>query len=81
MSKSGVNESLKQNFIKIVLTKNQKRSKRDKKWIRIRKSECVESDETYYYIGKFNTALSPCGVLRVTLYFSKGFLKVVATVL
>ena len=31
MSKSGVNESLKQNFIKIVLTKNQKRSKRDKK--------------------------------------------------
>ena len=49
--------------------------------MRIRKSECVESDETYYYIGKFNTALSLCGVLRVTLYFSKGFLKVVATVL
>jgi len=31
MSKSRVNKSLEQNFIKIILTKDQERDKRDKK--------------------------------------------------
>jgi len=39
----------------------------------IRKSRCVELDETCCCIGKFNMALSLCRVLEVTLYFSKGF--------
>ena len=59
----------------MILTKNQGRSKRDKEEVRIRKSRCVKSDGTYYCIEKFNMALSLCKVLRVTLYFSKGFLE------
>ena len=55
----------------MILTKDQKR-------VQIRKSRYVELDRTYYYIGKFNTALSLCGVLGVTFYFSKGFLKAAA---
>ena len=43
--------------------------------MRIRKSRYVESDRTHYCTGKFNVALSLCGVLEVTLYFSKGFLE------
>jgi len=46
--------------------------------MRIRKSRCIELDGTCCCIGKFNTALSLCGVLGVALYFSKGFLEVAA---
>ena len=49
--------------------------------MRIRKSEYIELDRTHYYIEKFNIALSLCKVLGVTLYFFKGFLKVVANAL
>ena len=76
MSRLRVNESSERNFIKMILTKNQERSKKDKKdkkWIRIRKSRCVELDRTFCYIEKFNTALSLCRVLEVALYYSKGF--------
>jgi len=48
--------------------------------MRIRKSGYVESDGTYCCIGKFNVALSLCGILEVTLYFSEGFLEVIAGV-
>ena len=41
----------------------------------IRKSRYIESDGTYYCTGKFNIALSLCGVMKVTLYFSKDFLE------
>ena len=75
MSRPGVDKSLEQDFIKVILTKDQERNKGDKKWMRIRKSGYVESDRTYYCIGKFNIALSLCGVLEVTLYFSKSFLE------
>ena len=44
----------------------------------IRKSGCIELDKTYCYTRKFNVALSLCGVLVVTLYFSKSFLEVAA---
>ena len=59
----------------MILTKNQERSKRNKKRLRIRKSRCIELDrnKTYYCIWKFNMALSLCKVLGVALYFSKGF--------
>ena len=77
-SRLGVNKSLEQDFIKVILTKNQGRSKEDKKWIRIGKSRYVESDRTYCYIGKFNTALSLCGVLEVAFYFSKDFSEAAA---
>ena len=46
--------------------------------MRIRKSECIESNRTCYCIGKFNVALSLCGVLEVALYFSKSFSEVAA---
>jgi len=48
--------------------------------MRIRKSGCVESDGTHCCIGKFNVALSLCGVLGVTFYFSKGFSEAAARV-
>ena len=73
VSRSGVNESLERDFIKVILTKNQERSKGNKEWIQIGKSKYVESNGTCCYTGKFNVALSLCGVLGVTLYFSKGF--------
>ena len=78
MSRPGVDKSLEQDFIKVILTKDQERNKGDKKWMRIRKSRYVESDGTHYCIGKFNIALSLCGVLEVTLYFSKSFLEAAA---
>ena len=46
--------------------------------MRIRKSGYIESDGTYYCTGKFNTTLSLYKVLRITLYFSKGFSKAAA---
>ena len=76
MSRSRVNESSEWDFIKVILTKNQGRGESNKEWIGIRKSRCVESDRTHYYIGKFNIALSLYGVLEVTLYFSKSFSEV-----
>jgi len=76
MGRSIVDKSSKYNFIKMILTKNQERSKRDKKWIRIKKSRYIESNGTCYYIEKFNMALSLYRVLEVTFYFSKGFLEI-----
>ena len=81
MSKLRVNESLEQDFIKVILTKNQGRSKENKEWMRIKKSRCIKSNGTHYCTGKFNAALSLCGVLGVALYFSKGFLEAVAKAL
>ena len=78
MSRPRVNESLEQDFIKVILTKDQGRSKRNKKWMRIRKSGCVESNQTHCCTGKLNAALSLCRVLRVALYFSEGFSEAVA---
>jgi len=46
--------------------------------MRIRKSGYIESDKTYYCIGKFNMTLSLCRVLRITLYFSEDFSKAAA---
>jgi len=79
MSRPGVNESSEWNFIKVILTKDQEKSKGNKEGMRIRKSRCIRSDGIC--TGKFNTALSLCGVLRVTFYFSKDFLEVVAKAL
>ena len=81
MSRPWVNESLERDFIKVILTKDQGRSNGNKKWMRVRKSRCVESNWTHCYIGEFNTTLSLCGVLRVALYFSKGFSEAVAEAL
>ena len=81
MSRPGVNKSLKQDFTRVILTKDQGRSKRDKEWMRIRKSECVELDGTHCYTRKFNIASSLCRVLKITFYFSKGFLTAVAKAL
>ena len=41
----------------------------------IGKNIYVELDRTHCYIEKFNVALSLCGVLEVTLYFSEDFLE------
>jgi len=60
----------------MILTKDQERSKRDKKRVRIRKSRCVELDRTYCYTRKFNVALSLYKVLGIALYFSKSFSKI-----
>ena len=49
--------------------------------MRVGKSGYVESNRTRCCIGKFNVALSLCGVLGVALYFSKGFLEAAAGVL
>ena len=73
MSRPKVDESLDQSFIKVILTKDQGRSKGNKDWIGIRKSRYIESDRTHYYMGKFNMALSLYGVLGVALYFSEDF--------
>jgi len=45
--------------------------------MRIRKSRCVESNQTCCCTGKFNMALSLYGVLRVALYFSESFSETV----
>jgi len=41
--------------------------------MRIRKSGCVESNQTCCCIEKFNAALSLYRVLGIALYFSEGF--------
>jgi len=81
MSRPGVDESLKQDFIKVILTKDQERSKGDKEWMRIRKSGYIELNGTYCCIGRFNVALSLCGVLGVTFYFYKSFSEAVVETL
>ena len=78
MSRPRVNESSKQDFIKVILTKDQGKGKRNKEWMRIRKSRCIELDGTCCCIEKFNVAFSLCRVLGVTLYFSEGFLEATA---
>ena len=80
VSRPGVNKSSEWNFIKVILTKDWGRSKRNKKWMRIGKSRCVELNRTRYCIGKFNMALSLYGVLGVTLYFSESFSEAAARV-
>ena len=49
--------------------------------MQIGKSRCIELDRTHCCTGKFNVALSLCRVLRITLYFSKGFSEAAAGVL
>ena len=75
MSRPRANESLEQSFIKLILTKNQGRSKKNKKEMWIRKSRYIKLDRTYCCTKKFNTAFSLCKALEITLYFSKGFLE------
>ena len=75
MSRPRVDKSSEWDFIKIILTKDWERSKRDKKRVRIRKSKYIELDRTHCYTGKFNAALSLCRVLGLTLYFSNDFSK------
>jgi len=78
MSRPRVDKSLEWNFIKMILTKDQERSKGDKEWIWIWKSGYVKLDKTHCYTGKFNMALSLCRVLEVALYFSESFSEAVA---
>ena len=76
ISRPEVNKGLECDFIKVILTKDQLRSKENKEWMRIRKSRCFKSNRTCCYTGKFNIALSLCGILGVALYFSENFLEV-----
>ena len=80
VSRPGVDESSEQDFIKVILTKDQGRSKGNKEWMRIGKNGCVELNQTCCCTEKFNTTLCLCRVLEVTLYFSKGFLEVATRV-
>ena len=57
----------------MTLTKDQRRSKANKKKIEVRKNRYIELDRIHCYIRKFNTALSLCRVLGITFYFSEGF--------
>jgi len=78
VSRPGVDESLEWDFIKVILTKNQGKSKRDIERVRIRKSKYIKSDGTCCYTEEFNMALSLCRVLEVTPYFSKSFSEAAA---
>ena len=80
MSRPRVDESSERDFIKMILTKDQGRSKGNEKGMRIRKSGCVESNWTRCCTGEFNATLSLCGVLGVALYFSEGFSEAAAGV-
>jgi len=62
----------------MILTKNQKRSKGNKKRVQIRKSRYIELDRTCCCTGKFNMALSLYRVLEIVLYFFEGFLEAAA---
>ena len=81
MSRPRVNKSLEQDFIKVILTKDQGKSKGNKKWMRVGKSGYVELNWTCCCTGEFNVTLSPCEVLGVAFYFSEGFLEAAARVL
>ena len=76
MSRPEVDESLEQSSIKVILTKDQEKSRKNKEWIRIKRSKCIESNGTCCCTGKFNIALSLCKVLGVALYFFKDFSEV-----
>ena len=78
MSRPRVDESSEWDFIKVILTKDQGRSKRNKEWIRIWKSGYIELNRTHCCIGEFNVTLSLYRVLKVALYFSKDFLEAAA---
>ena len=78
MSRPGVDKSSEWDFIKVILTKDQGRSKGNEKEMRIRKSRCVESNWTCCCTGEFNVTLSLCRVLEVALYFSEGFSEAAA---
>ena len=80
MSRPGVDESSERGFIKVILTKDQERSKESKKWMRVRKSGCVELNQTRCCTEEFNATLSLYKVLEVALYFSKGFSEAAARV-
>ena len=80
MSRPRVNKSSEWDFIKVILTKDQRRGKGNKKWTRIGKSGCIKLDRTHCCIRKFNMALSLYRVLEVAFYFSKSFLEVTARV-
>jgi len=67
MSRPRVDKNSKQGFIKMILTKYQERSKRNKDRVEIRKSRYIELDRTYYCTEKFNITLSLCKVLEVVL--------------
>ena len=64
MSRPGADKSFEWDFIKVILTKDQERSKGDKKQMRVRKSGYIKSDRTYYCTEKFNMALSLYRVLE-----------------
>ena len=49
--------------------------------MKIGKSGYIKLDRTHCCTGKFNTALSLCGVLEIAFYFSEGFSEVAAGVL
>ena len=79
MSKPRVDESLERNFIKVILTKNQGRSKGNKEWMRIRKNKCIELNWTRCCTGKFNAAVKIidyglCFYFLFSLYFLFLFL-------
>ena len=76
MSRPRVNESSEWDFIKVILTNNQGRSEEDKKQMQIRKNRCIKQNRTHYCIEKFNMAFSLYRVLKIALYFPKGFLEV-----
>ena len=80
MSRLRVDESSEWDFIKVILTKDQGRSKGNEKGMRIRKSRCIESNWTRCCTEEFNMALSLCRVLGVALYFSEGFSEAAAGV-
>jgi len=80
MSRPGVDESSERDFIKVILTKDQGKRKGKEKGMRIRKSGCVESNQTCCCTGEFNATRSLCGVLGVTLYFSEDFSEAAAGV-
>ena len=64
---------MEKDFIKMILTKNQSKSKKYNKRVRIRKSRYIESDRTHGYTEKFKVAFSLYEVLRIALYLSKDF--------
>ena len=59
VSRPRVDESSEWDFIKVILTKDQGKGKKNKEWMRIGKSGCVESNWTRCCTRKFNMALSP----------------------
>ena len=80
VSRPRVDKSLEWDFIKVILTKDQGRSKEDKECMRIGKSRYVEPNRTRCCTEKFNVALSLYRVLGIALYFSKGFSEAAAEV-